>query len=452
MFFISYLVISSSCGFVGTDSLLEAVYWEIKPFIFTNANGSIDGIIPRIFHKGQYHCARNISASNLLEFIQREPSRKSFYNLVRSKTPYGVRELSKIRKEKAFWGPVLTSDEHEEKVYEKNRGLMSFQLMKSNGIAVIVPRNLIALPIKIFRGIVSCNQIIIIALLLSVLFGIIIWMVERIHNTEFPKSFIKGAGTGVWWSLVSMTTVGYGDVVPRSLLGRIIALIWVFIGVMIACVMTATTTEIVTGVDDLSLYGEKVSVLENSVEANVALDNFRVKLVPAESYEEALELVRQGKVFAAMINLNVAAWYLDEIRNDSSYCPLRVVKKLPANINVNCLMPNAPSDEVKNVFKCMAMLRDEVYTPSIERFERYCYPETLYIDSIGDLFKNNLVVQVLLGTISVMIVVGLVYQCLIIRCAKSKRKSKFLHENNDVLITDDCVNEDTAFTITKMQV
>ena len=399
-----------SCSFVGTDSLLEAVYWEIKPFIFTNKNGSVDGIIPKMFSEGQYYCPLSLNGSDLLNFVHKVPTRKSFYDLIRSETPYGVHELSKIQKEKAFWGPVLAYAERADKQHEEVRGLRSFQLMKSESIAVIVPRYMISLPNKILRGILSCQQIIVIALLLSVLFGIIVWMVERFHNEEFSKSFIKGAGTGVWWSLISMTTVGYGDVVPRSLLGRVISVIWVFIGVMIACVMTATTTEIVTGVNDLNVFGKMVSVLENSLEAKIAADDFRAKVVPARSYEEALDFVRQGKVFAAMINSDVAAWYQEDIIDDTSYAPLRIVKKLPANLYINCLLATKLSRATKDAFNCMYNQRDEVYARSIESFRRYCNTETLYIDSIGDLFKNNVFIQVLLGSILGLVFIGFVFE------------------------------------------
>ena len=394
----------------GKDSHLEAVFWEVKPFIFINKNNAVDGIIPKMFAKGQYYCGKHLNNTDLLSFMHQEPSRKSFYNLLRSDTPYGENELSKIQKGKAFWGPILAYEEKDDKLYETERGLLSFQLMKSKSIAVIVPRYLVALPNKILRGILSCQQIIIIALLLSVLFGIIIWMVERFYNDEFPNSFIKGAGTGVWWSLVSMTTVGYGDVVPRSLPGRIIALIWVFIGVMIACVMTATTTEIVTGVEDLTLIGQKVAVLENSLEAKIAAEDYRVNAIPARSYEEVFDFVRQGKVFAAMINADVAAWYQEEIHDDSASVPLRVIKKLPANININCLIASKPSLAVRKTFQCMLMQKDEVYIRSIEHYQRYCMTETLYIDSLGDLFRNNLFIQVLLGCILALICIGILFE------------------------------------------
>jgi voltage-gated potassium channel len=45
---------------------------------------------------------------------------------------------------------------------------------------------------------------------------------------------------GIWWSVVTVTTVGYGDVYPRSVDGRIIAIIVMLVGIGFLSVLTAT--------------------------------------------------------------------------------------------------------------------------------------------------------------------------------------------------------------------
>ena len=46
-----------------------------------------------------------------------------------------------------------------------------------------------------------------------------------------PTSNIKSAGDAVWWSVTTITTVGYGDRYPVTMGGRLIAMILMFSGV-----------------------------------------------------------------------------------------------------------------------------------------------------------------------------------------------------------------------------
>jgi len=61
--------------------------------------------------------------------------------------------------------------------------------------------------------------------------------------------YYRGKGTSgildtLWWALVTITTVGYGDVVPHSTLGRIVGLILMLSGVVLVSLFTATIASI----------------------------------------------------------------------------------------------------------------------------------------------------------------------------------------------------------------
>lgn len=46
-----------------------------------------------------------------------------------------------------------------------------------------------------------------------------------------PLSNIKSAEDALWWSLVTVTTVGYGDKFPVTTEGRLIGVVLMFLGV-----------------------------------------------------------------------------------------------------------------------------------------------------------------------------------------------------------------------------
>ncbi len=50
------------------------------------------------------------------------------------------------------------------------------------------------------------------------------------------------SGVGMWWALETVTTVGYGDVTPRNVSGRIIASVVMLEGIAFLAIITAVIT------------------------------------------------------------------------------------------------------------------------------------------------------------------------------------------------------------------
>ncbi|MBI4615385.1 MAG: transporter substrate-binding domain-containing protein [Planctomycetes bacterium] len=75
----------------------------------------------------------------------------------------------------------------------------------------------------------------------------IVWFFERRANPQqFPKGYFRGVWEAIWWSVVTLSTVGYGDRTPAGVPGRLIAMVWIFIGIVLVAFFTATVTSSLT--------------------------------------------------------------------------------------------------------------------------------------------------------------------------------------------------------------
>src|SRR5262245_45912412 len=73
-----------------------------------------------------------------------------------------------------------------------------------------------------------------ITVVLGLLSGLLVMLVDR---KDFPTY-----GTAVWWAIVTLGTVGYGDVVPHSAWGRVVGSAVIVVGVTFLSFLIAIVT------------------------------------------------------------------------------------------------------------------------------------------------------------------------------------------------------------------
>jgi len=77
--------------------------------------------------------------------------------------------------------------------------------------------------------------------------GVAVWLFEGRRNPEmFGGGPAKGVVQGIWWAAVTMTTVGYGDLAPKTAGGRIVGVVWMLAAIISISGFTAAISSSLT--------------------------------------------------------------------------------------------------------------------------------------------------------------------------------------------------------------
>lgn len=146
---------------------------------------------------------------------------------------------------------------------------------------------------QFFRIVLSLSAVLL-------LVGALVWGVERHRNREqFHPSPLKGLGDGFWWAGVTLTTIGYGDKAPVTLLGRAVAMFWMLMGLAISASLTAAVVTLANTGRDIEVpevfTGRVMGVVEGTTAAALLRgEGARNRIYP--SLAEALQGLDAGEV------------------------------------------------------------------------------------------------------------------------------------------------------------
>ncbi|MGB0132482.1 transporter substrate-binding domain-containing protein [Dokdonella sp.] len=157
---------------------------------------------------------------------------------------------------------------------------------------------------------------VLVLLLFSV--GVLVWLLERKGN---PEHFGGGSGNGIfsgfWWAIVTMTTVGYGDLAPRTIGGRLLGMIWMVTALLVVSFFTASITSALT-VGQLSQRISNADDLAGAVIASVAdttsaewLERRGLEFSTAADVDSALRELADGQVDAVLYDAPLLRWEIN---------------------------------------------------------------------------------------------------------------------------------------------
>ncbi|MFP4074781.1 MAG: ion channel, partial [Actinomycetota bacterium] len=153
---------------------------------------------------------------------------------------------------------------------------------------------------------------------LLVVFGVavliaahLVWWTERRDNPDFAEGYGRGIWDSLYWSIVTMSTVGYGDKVARGNAGRVLALIWIATGTLVFATFTAAIASAMAveqirggigGPGDLP--GNRVATASGSAGQTYLAGN-GIGPVLVDDIEEAYLLLDGGEVDAVVFDAPV---------------------------------------------------------------------------------------------------------------------------------------------------
>jgi voltage-gated potassium channel len=111
---------------------------------------------------------------------------------------------------------------------------------------------------------------------LGLLSGLVVRIIDK---KDFPTF-----GTAVWWAIVTLGTVGYGDVVPHTGWGRVVGSVVIIVGVTFISFLIATVTSYFVAAEEARAAQEaRTEPTPEQQEAAAALRRIEQRLAAIEA-------------------------------------------------------------------------------------------------------------------------------------------------------------------------
>lgn len=218
--------------------------------------------------------------------------------------------------------------------------------------------------LAVLRVVGSKKFLLIVAFVFAVMvaFGLTTWRLERLHKEQhFGGNFWNGIGKGIWWAASTITTTGYGDIVPKTVLGRALALIGMLGGVVLISAFTATVSSLITAsrmqstinsTDDLRRL--RVGTVTDSAGEDYLRDHY-VRFRSFDTLEEALQCLDNNRLDLVIHDLPSLNYYI----NNNSYAEIDLLPNILRQVGQTfALAKNIPCQDALN-----AALLDQISCP-----------------------------------------------------------------------------------------
>jgi polar amino acid transport system substrate-binding protein len=292
----AWLAVPMACAFGAEPpqaAPLRVAVYDVPPYGYANPDGSFSGISVDLWRRVAERLERQFKLTPVAEMES-----------VLSGLEQGQYD--------AAIGAITITPEREKRVdfsYPAHRSGVAVALRKDKG------------PLSALNAYAAAttelSPLIFSSLGMLVLIGTAMWMIERRHpSAQGSESSVVTLRDGLYWAIVTMTTVGYGDKTPKSTVGRVIAVSWMFaslvwVSLLSTSLVSRLTAERVESRDlvaSIDLAKKKLAAVAQSSGAEY-LDQHHLSYVKFSNLPDALDSLAGGKS-EAVVNSVGALQYL----------------------------------------------------------------------------------------------------------------------------------------------
>jgi len=185
-----------------------------------------------------------------------------------------------------------------------------------SGLGIAVPANGPAIWHQAAQTLLSLGFLKAVGALIGItlVVGLLIWLFERKHNLDFGGHAVKGLGTSMWWTAEAMTQASTGQLGPKTLPGRVLAIFWMVASIIAIAVFTASVTSALTAGKLQGLIHDSSDLPDvrvGTVQGSAAVDYMTANRIEATLYaniDDGLKALEEGSIDAFVYDKPLLSW------------------------------------------------------------------------------------------------------------------------------------------------
>jgi ABC-type amino acid transport substrate-binding protein len=195
--------------------------------------------------------------------------------------------------------------------YPAHRSGVALALRKETGPMVAL--------VSYWTAVSELSPLILVIVAMLIVIGLAMWVVEKRNRlaAQGSDSAVVSLRDGLYWAVVTMTTVGYGDKTPKTMPGRVVAMVWmlsslVLVSLLSTSLVSRLTAERVESRDlaaSIDLRERKLAAVAQSSGAEY-LDELHLQYAKYKDLPEALDTLVSGRSNAVVNSVGALQYFV----------------------------------------------------------------------------------------------------------------------------------------------